>query len=212
MRTGAALGKMLFDSPTGTLAAAITAVAPPLVGFSVILLSETLFAAALVMSLLVHGQVGLGCREAGAQGLGWRNGAALTGLTIGLAVYVRPSWLLAAPCFAVLFALWLSRRRSIWDSVLTAAIVVACTYGSLAPWAYRNYTITGHWIWTTLWVGPSLYDGFNPQANGESNMEFFEHDNLMNRMSEYDVDRYYREKSWQFIRENPRSRHRPHVR
>jgi 4-amino-4-deoxy-L-arabinose transferase-like glycosyltransferase len=198
----AALGKILFDPPTGTLAAAITAVAPPLVGFSVILLSETLFAAALVMSLLCMAKLVAvaGKQEATARLAKW---SALTGLTIGLAVYIRPSWLLAAPCFAVLFALWLSRRRSIWDSILTAAIVVACTYGSLAPWAYRNYTITGHWIWTTLWVGPSLYDGFNPQANGESHMEFFEHDNLMNRMSEYDVDHYYREKSWQFMRENP---------
>jgi hypothetical protein len=34
-------------------------------------------------------------------------------------------------------------------------------------------------------------------------MAFFEHDNLMNRLSEYEVDQYYREKSWQFVREQP---------
>jgi hypothetical protein len=71
------------------------------------------------------------------------------------------------------------------------------------PWAYRNYAVTGHWIWTTLWVGPSLYDGFNPRANGESNMQFFEEDRLMDRMTEYEVDRYYRARAWQFVRSHP---------
>jgi 4-amino-4-deoxy-L-arabinose transferase-like glycosyltransferase len=198
----AVLGRMLFDPPIGTLAAAVTAVAPPLVGFSVILLSETLFAATLVVSLLCAAKLVLNAARARSP-LHLAAWAGLTGLAIGLAVYVRPSWLLTAPCFAALFFVWAGRRRSVWEAAGIAGIIVACAYGSLIPWAYRNYTITGHWVWTTLWVGPSLYDGFNPQANGESNMEFFERDRLMNRMSEYDVDHYYREKSWQFVRENP---------
>jgi 4-amino-4-deoxy-L-arabinose transferase-like glycosyltransferase len=198
----AVLGKMLFDAPTGTLAAAITAIAPPLVGFSVILLSETLFAATLVVSLLCIAKL-VSCAAREQPLLQQCKWAALTGVTIGLAVYVRPSWLLAAPCIAGFFAAWLIWQRSIWKGVAVAGIIVACAYGSLLPWAYRNDVVTGHWIWTTLWVGPSLYDGLNPQANGESNMEFFEHDRLMNQMSEHEVDRYYREKSWQFVRDNP---------
>jgi 4-amino-4-deoxy-L-arabinose transferase-like glycosyltransferase len=198
----AVLGSMLFDASIGTLAAAITAVAPPLVGFSVILLSETLFAATLVVSLLCAAKLILAASHERPlfQLATW---GALTGLAIGLAVYVRPSWLLVAPAFAVLFAVWCSSRRSLWQSAMVAGMIVACAYGSLIPWACRNYLTTGHWVWTTLWVGPSLYDGFNPQANGDSNMEFFERDRLMDRMSEFDVDRYYREKSWQFVRENP---------
>ncbi len=47
----ARLGRELFDEPTGNLAAAIAAIAPPLIGFSVILLSETLFATGLLLSL-----------------------------------------------------------------------------------------------------------------------------------------------------------------
>ncbi len=198
----AALGKMLFDSTTGTVAAAISAIAPPLVGFSVILLSETLFAATLVITLLCMAKL-ISVAVQGESRAGLTKWGALTGLAIGLAVYVRPSWLLAAPCFAGLFALWFVRRRQVWEGAATAGIIVACAYGSLLPWAYRNDTITGHWIWTTLWVGPSLYDGFNPNANGDSNMEFFENDRLMNRMSEYEVDRHYREKAWQFVRDNP---------
>jgi 4-amino-4-deoxy-L-arabinose transferase-like glycosyltransferase len=199
----ALLGRLLFDGPTGTLAAAMTAIAPPLVGFSVILLSETLFAATLLAGLYCMGRL----VWTATHGADWSRLAAwgaITGVAIGLAVYVRPSWLLVAPCFAVLFAAWLSRRRPLLQCLGVGAIIVACTYGSLVPWAYRNFDRTGHWIWTTLWVGASLYDGFNPQANGDSNMQFFEQDRLMDRMTEYEVDRYYREKAWQYIRDQPR--------
>jgi len=198
----AVLGRMLFDGPTGTIAAAITAIAPPLVGFSVILLSETLFAVTLLASLLCMARlVSTAQDESRGRVAIW---AAVTGATIGLAVYVRPSWLLAAPCFAVIIVAWFSRRRPFWECLTIAAILVAFAYGSLLPWAYRNFAVTGHWVWTTLWVGASLYDGLNPQANGESNMEFFEQDRLMDRVSEYDVDRYYRQKAWDFVRDHPR--------
>jgi len=199
----ALIGRLLFDEPTGTLAAAITAIAPPLVGFSVILLSETLFAATLLASLYCMARLVLAAtRGTGRSRLAaW---GAITGAAIGLAVSVRPSWLLVAPCFAVLFAARFGRRRPLLECLGAAAIVVACAYGSLVPWAYRNYEVTGHWIWTTLWVGASLYDGFNPQANGDSNMQFFEQDRLMDRMTEYEVDRHYREKAWQYVRDQPR--------
>lgn len=199
----ALLGRMLFDAPTGTLAAAIAAIAPPLVGFSVILLSETLFAVTLLASLWCMARL-ISSAADGSARIRWAAWGAITGVAIGVAVYVRPSWLLAALCFAALLAAWLCRRRPVWECLATAAIVVAFTYGSLFPWAYRNFEVTGHWIWTTLWVGPSLYDGFNPQANGESNMQFFEQDRLMDRMTEYEVDRYYRDKTWEFIRDHPR--------
>ncbi len=60
---------------------------------------------------------------------------------------------------------------------------------ALLPWTLRNRAITGHPIVTTLWVGPSLYDGLNPDATGDSDMRFFEHDNLLRSMSEYEMDR-----------------------
>jgi len=198
----AILGRELFDATTGWLAASITAIAPPLVGFSVILLSETLFAVALLVSLWCLARL-VRAASSGASFSRLCSWAVLSGLAIGGAVYVRPSWLLAAPCFAVLFAIVSTGKRSLREQLLVSAIVLVSTYASLLPWAYRNHEITGHWVFTTLWVGPSLYDGFNPDATGDSNMKFFENERPLDRMSEYDVDRYYRDKAWDFVRANP---------
>jgi 4-amino-4-deoxy-L-arabinose transferase-like glycosyltransferase len=198
----ARLGRELFDERTGNLAAAIAAIAPPLIGFSVILLSETLFATGLLLSLWSmarltrHAAAGSGLPRL----LAW---AATTGLSIALAVYVRPSWLLAAPCFAALFAAWMAKKQSISRGLVLAAVVVLVAYGALVPWAERNRRVTGHWVFTTLWLGPSLYDGFNPHATGDSDLKFVDDDRLAERMSEYDVDRHYRNEAWRFVREHP---------
>ncbi|HET6325598.1 MAG TPA: hypothetical protein VFG04_13045 [Planctomycetaceae bacterium] len=198
------LGAELFDASTGKLAAALVAVAPPLIGFSVILLSETLFATGLLLSLVCMARLVRKAAEDCAIGL-LVVLAAFTGLSIAIAVYVRPSWLLAAPCFAAVFGVWLARKRSVWQGTILGAIVVLVAYGALSPWAYRNHQATGHWIFTTLWVGASLYDGFNPTANGDSNLKFVDEDRLSERMSEYEVDQHYRAKSLDYIREHPGS-------
>ena len=196
------LGRELFDARTGSLAALLVAAAPPLIGFSVILLSETLFATGLLLSLVCMARLTRNAADGCAMGrlLGW---AALTGLSIAIAVYVRPSWLLAAPCFALVFAAWLARRQSVARGLIPAALVVLVAYGSLFPWAYRNHQATGHWIFTTLWVGASLYDGFNPTTNGDSNLKFVDNDRLSERMTEYEVDQHYRTKALEYVRENP---------
>jgi 4-amino-4-deoxy-L-arabinose transferase-like glycosyltransferase len=198
----ALLGRELFDARTGNLAAAIAAVAPPLVGFSVILLSETLFATGLLMSLWCMARLTRYAAAGTSTGrlLVW---GALTGLSIALAVYVRPSWLLVAPGFAVVIAVWLAKKRSVAHALIPAAVVVLTAYGALLPWAYRNHRATGHWIVTTLWVGASLYDGFNPNATGDSNMKFVDEERLGERMSEYEIDQHYRAKASEFVREHP---------
>ena len=73
------------------------------------------------------------------------------------------------------------------------------TFLSLAPWGWRNDRETGHFVMTTLWMGASLYDGLNPQnTTGDSDMAFFDHENLLADHSEYDVDQIYRQraKAW----------------
>jgi 4-amino-4-deoxy-L-arabinose transferase-like glycosyltransferase len=198
----ALLGRELFDSRTGNLAAAIVVVAPPLIGFSVILLSETLFATGLLVSLWCIARLAR-CATAGGGITHLLIWAAFTGLSIALAVYVRPSWLLAAPIFAAIFAAWFARKQSVVRGLLAAVVVVLVAYAALLPWAYRNHRVTGHWTFTTLWVGASLYDGFNPSATGDSNLKFVDDDRLSERMSEYEVDQHYRAKAWEYVREHP---------
>jgi hypothetical protein len=73
----------------------------------------------------------------------------------------------------------------------------------LHPWAVRNRHVTGHFVLTTLWAGPSLYDGLNPEATGASDMRFFDRDNLLSRMSEYEMDKHYRRAAREFAVQNP---------
>lgn len=217
------LGTTLVDERTGLLAAFLAAVSPTFVGFSPLILSETLFAATLLASLILMAKLSVGwpplakptndaaensppsnCRIWLAIG---------TGITVGAACYVRPSWLLTAPLFCAIHLLmtWIGRKHNAIGhtrAVMTAktlecVFVVVGLAASLAPWTVRNSRVIGHAIPTTLWVGPSLYDGLNPKATGDSDMEFFEEDNLLATMTEYEMDHEYRRRSWEFVRENP---------
>jgi hypothetical protein len=67
----------------------------------------------------------------------------------------------------------------------------------------RNYYVCGHWVHTSLWSGPSLYDGLNPQATGASNMEFFDRDQLMLKMDEYAMNEEYKRRAWKFVEQQP---------
>lgn len=196
------LGRQLFDERVGLIACGLTAISPVMTGFSVLLLSETLFALTLTLSLwcaakwLADGRVPL---AAGRFQFLW---SSLTGIGIAVATLVRPSWLLAGPLLATLVVV-LSFRKKEFARRLEAAVMVAALFATLLPWAWRNHAVCGHWVFTTLWSGPSLYDGLNPVANGDSNMEFFDDDNLMAKMTEWDVDQHYKQAAWQFARQNP---------
>lgn len=218
------LGRELFDHDIGLLAAAIVAVSPTLVMFSVMFLSETLFAAALVACLIAFAKLTkplpspLWGEESGVRGapnttttthpsplphgerehghLHWF--AIAAGVLAAVATYVRPTWLLVGPAFA----LWLglrNGRRGWWHGSLLVVSLAAC----LSPWVIRNYLATGHPVVTTLWVGPSLYDGLHPGASGDSDMTFIERDGAYDRMSEYDADQHYRREAWKFVRDQP---------
>jgi 4-amino-4-deoxy-L-arabinose transferase-like glycosyltransferase len=194
------LGRTLFDARIGLVASGLAAVSPVMIGFSVMILSETLFAAALVASLVGLArlvQTGF-AREARGRGLAW---SAAAGLLVALATYVRPTWLVAGPLFALVYVV--ASRGARGQAILRGGVLVGCLCLALVPWAARNKAVTGHWVWTTLWVGPSLYDGLNPAATGESDMTFFDRERLPERMSEYEVDRHYRRRAWEFVQTHP---------
>jgi 4-amino-4-deoxy-L-arabinose transferase-like glycosyltransferase len=216
------LGRRLMSERIGLIAAFVAAVSPVLVGFTPLVLSETLFAACLVGSLIAIGGVGTRCgltRTSSTAVDGRATGSAsdrsapctvagaiaslLAGALIGVACYVRPSWLLAAPVYAAVLML-LSHFRVV--AVVYGALLIAGALVVLMPWGLRNQRVTGHFVLTTLWAGPSLYDGLNPEATGDSNMTFYDRDNLMGAhgLSEHQVDRHYRRAAWEYARAHPR--------
>jgi 4-amino-4-deoxy-L-arabinose transferase-like glycosyltransferase len=194
------LGRRLFDDRAALLAAAITAVVPTFVAFSPLFLSETVFAVALVASLSPAASLLIGLNERETSSSAVFCQAAACGAVISLACYMRPSWLLWAP-FISLCAILAGRARP--NTWLAAAVIGATTFLALLPWAIRNQRVTGHFVLTTLWMGPSLYDGLNANATGDSEMSFFDRENLLATMSEYDMNQEYARRAREFAWSNP---------
>ena len=74
---------------------------------------------------------------------------------------------------------------------------------ALMPWAWRNHAVCGHWVFTSLWSGPSLYDGLHPGATGASDMTFIDIETVYATMSEYDANEHYKARAVEFVTSNP---------
>lgn len=203
------LGRQLFDERIGLIAAGLAAISPVFVMFSVVILSETAFAATMLLSLLVGHRLVMALTAAHRSDAPPREKGGLlrlsilslaTGACMALACLMRPSWVLVAPVLAVLLLMASKSRRV---GLLAGVLVIAGTVLTLLPWGVRNQRMTGHFTLTTLWMGPSLYDGLNPDATGDSDMTFFEEEQRPLVMTEYEVDRHYRRRAWEFVRDHP---------
>lgn len=207
------LGRLLFDEQVAFSAGLLAAFSPALIGFSVEVLSEMAFGLALLGSLLLFARLMRGrwldvqSSETPVMFPARYRLAFASGLGVAVATYFRPTWLLAGPLFAVShvgFTAWIWRdRMALKTATIEAAIVLIGLAVALAPWTYRNWQVTGHAIPTTLWVGPSLYDGLHPAATGDSDMQFFEDDQLLATMSEYEMDQEYRHRAVDFALAHP---------
>lgn len=203
------LGRRLHSRQAGFWAALFVAVNPFHVGNSVLILSETLFTFWMLLSLIALVRLtGAGARHGcgpSSPVCGWRLWlrASAVGAAIGFAVLARPGYVLwlAVAVGVVLFCLQRSKRIRL----LTASGVVAGCFIVLLPWAARNASVSGHWVFTSLWSGPSLYDGLNPNADGSSNMQFFDDDAVMSRqqMSEYEMNAHYTRLATDFAWKHP---------
>jgi len=199
------LTRELIDSSAGLIACVWAAISPTFVVLSVLLLSETVFAAGLLAGLVAFAKL---WRAAGDDGQTSPRRQALVafvaGVLCGAATLVRPTWLLAAPAFA---ALYLLNAPHFARRLAPAGLLLAGFAIPLAPWAIRNYRVTGHFIVTTLWVGPSLYDGLSPQATGASDMRFIEEQGFYTGKRpanfEYEADRHYRRAALEFVKNEP---------
>lgn len=178
----AQLGRSMFDDRVGLLAASIAAVYPEAISLGVFVLSEAPFCPLMVWQLVAWTCAWQCAGDKLAlpqRALFW---GAMAGLLAGLAVLMRPSWLLFVPFAGLTGAIiipWVQksadspRRRTLLlrHLQLTSIVFIALCL-TLIPWWGRNYLITGRFIPTTLQVGASLYDGLGPQATGGSDMQF----------------------------------------
>ncbi len=196
------LTRALFNDPIANIAGYWAAFSPPLIGFSVVFLSETSFALFVLINLWLV--IGWWKATTQTQRITY---ATLTGFSAALATYQRPSWY---PFLAIiaLFFVYQSKekiltRKFASHTLAPIALMLLAFQISMSPWIIRNKIVTNHFVMTTLWMGPSLYDGLNPTATGDSNMTFFDQDNLMSHMSEYDVDQHYKHAGWQYAWQHP---------
>ena len=225
------LGRELHMRRTGFWAALFVAVNPLQVGTSVLILSETWFTFWMLLSLLAlvhflhHHPTSCTVNAACSTGLLCSKRLSLraagVGGLIGATVLVRPGFLpwLAVACAAIILFLTGSTNESEADSqsvaaaggdavalstrLLVCVALVAGCFAAMTPWACRNASATGHFVFTSLWSGPSLYDGLNPGATGASDMRFFDDEQVMSRMTEYEMNQHYKDRAVQFAVENP---------
>jgi 4-amino-4-deoxy-L-arabinose transferase-like glycosyltransferase len=198
------LARPIAGHRSALAALALAAIAPLQIGSSVQVLSECWFSVWLLLSLIPLRSL---LREGNADQdhqSSFRSAllhGLLAGFAAGFGVLVRPGWVLWPATAAIGIAVW---GGGSW--VRRLAIMVCLTLGcwlTLLPWAVRNYFVCGHLVHTSLWSGPSLYDGLNPQATGASNMEFFDRDQLMLQMDEYSMNEEYKRRVWTFVQQEP---------
>jgi len=160
----AGLAGRLFGETAAIVAAGIAAFEPGTIAMSILLLSEGTF------TTLMIGQLWLWIEAMNPEC--WKHRATLglvSGIIAALACLVRPSYLLF-PLF-VLGLMLLASPQRLRHLGVGLAICAGFALG-MSPWWARNYEVTGEFIPTSLQVGASLYDGWNPAADGSSRMDF----------------------------------------
>lgn len=191
------LAKKLFDDNTANWAMLSVAVSPLQIGSNVQILSEASFSFDLLICLLALARLILQPPSASYGRIAFTNGV-LTGLT----VLIRPGWILWVGLSSLLVLLF--AKITISRRLLSSTLIGLGCFVALLPWAWRNHEVTGHWIFTSLWSGPSLYDGLHEGATGASDMQFLEDDNLFSKMSEFEVNEYYKKRAVEFVTSHPR--------
>jgi tetratricopeptide (TPR) repeat protein len=149
-------GRRFFNPAVGTLAGLFLALSPAAVFHVGILQKSTLELFLFTLLLLALARTG---REAGPRR--WIE----VGLALGLLALSRENVLVLfalLPLWAVQVAGPASRRRGL----IQASLVFAGALAVLLPVAFRNLAVGGEFFITTAQLGPNLYIGNNPNADG----------------------------------------------
>lgn len=140
------LAEELFADQFATIFSGLMAACyPPLIFFSVVGLSETLFITLILVSFLSW----------------YRANFAAAGVAAVLAILTRPVFDIFAPVLVILFALVVHRLSFI--QMLGRLAVYATIYCVLmTPWWLSNYQAYGQFVHLTPGGGTALYAGNNP--------------------------------------------------
>jgi len=187
-----ALAAHIFNRRVGWVAAAICAVYPFFVYYSGLLLTETLFALALTVFMLLVITIEQGEWESTF------TAGAVAGVLAGVTVLLKASFLMFLPFLGVV---WLLVSRRPTRALAAIVVIVLCTGIIMCPWVVRNWTLTERFVPTTLTVGISLWEGVHPGADGGPAM-----DRLPARvygLSEYDENQAYLKMARQAIGKDP---------
>jgi 4-amino-4-deoxy-L-arabinose transferase-like glycosyltransferase len=189
------LARRATSEAVANVALLIVAISPLQIGSNVQILSETLFSFGLLTCLIPLTKL------AHPQDKMTSGDSFVTGILTGLTTLVRPGWILWPWFSSLLVVVW---TRQTWRRrILHASLIFAGCYLALLPWAWRNHNVTKHWIFTSLWSGPSLYDGLHPGATGASDMTFVDTENVFSTMSEYDANAHYKQRAFDYAVKNP---------
>jgi 4-amino-4-deoxy-L-arabinose transferase-like glycosyltransferase len=181
-------------------AALLAAVEPYVAVLSILLLSESLFVPLLLAALV--GMAGLWSPRGSAEAKGGALRAVATGVAVGAAILVRPSWALFVPGLLLVWVV-ASERTGRARAMRGALLVCLGAAIVMSPWWYRNWRVYGRFVPTALWAGASLYDGLNPAATGASDMRFLDEPEIR-RLDEPAQDAELFARTWAFVRANPR--------
>jgi 4-amino-4-deoxy-L-arabinose transferase-like glycosyltransferase len=199
------------------VAAALAALNPYYIFMSAILLSEAVFAPLLLAALLALAVLWPRPLRASEGGPGGQQDRAakrpLTGLyatlvssgggaCAGMALLVRPSWVLFLPVALAAWVLASLRAGRGWVAARNAALWLLGVVIVMVPWWARNAQVYGRFVPTALWLGASLHDGLNPQATGKSDMSFLDDRDLW-ALDEEDQDAELSRRAVRFAIENP---------
>ncbi len=194
----------------GALAAsAIVAINPFMIFFTGLILSETLFTSMLCwgLALLVLSR---GPWPDGSKLLAWIGGAVL----LAFAALVRPGAILMPVVLGCGAALAnrtdiVNRSRNAHGAAVgnfplpVAATMLLVSVLAIFPWAARNRFVLGSWIWTATDAGITRYDGFSPDAVGDSNQSFVQFMPWTRDMTEVARSRYFTGLANEWIKDHP---------
>jgi len=187
----AAAARRLIGKTAAGVTALVLALDPFLVFYCGAVLSETLFI--FFLAALFYQVAGL-LEKPRFQG------AVYAGLATGAAFLTRPSAPGIFAVFIIAVIIWARPRKTAVMLVAAMAVVAALV---VLPWGIRNKKVTGHWVFTTLGVGASLYDGVGPQADGSSDMNFLHSMPELAQMDEYARDRYLSDRAIDAVVDDP---------